>query len=89
MTDVTGLVCSGHLVEMADGGGLTAELDAAAVPVLPGVAQYLAAGCARGARCVILIVMAREISALSDDQKHLLCDPQTSGGLPGRGYAGR
>ncbi len=81
MTDVTGFGLLGHLVEMADGSGVTAELDAAAVPVLPGVAQYLAAGCVPGGTLRNFDSYGARISALSDDQKHLLCDPQTSGGL--------
>ena len=81
MTDVTGFGLLGHLVEMADGSGLTAELDAAAVPVLPGVAQYLAAGCIPGGTLRNFDSYGERISALNDDQKHLLCDPQTSGGL--------
>ncbi len=81
MTDVTGFGLLGHLVEMADGSGLTAELDASAVPVLPGVAKYLAAGCVPGGTLRNFESYGSRISALSDDQKHLLCDPQTSGGL--------
>ncbi|NCW89806.1 MAG: selenide, water dikinase SelD, partial [Rhodocyclales bacterium] len=81
MTDVTGFGLLGHLVEMADGSGLTAELDASAVPVLPGVTQYLAAGCIPGGTLRNFESYGARISALSDDQKHLLCDPQTSGGL--------
>lgn len=81
MTDVTGFGLLGHLVEMADGSGLTAELDAAAVPMLPGVAQYLAAGCIPGGTLRNFDSYGGRISALTDDQKHLLCDPQTSGGL--------
>ncbi len=81
MTDVTGFGLLGHLVEMADGSGLTAELDASAVPVLPGVAQYLAAGCVPGGTLRNFESYGSRISPLSDDQKHLLCDPQTSGGL--------
>ena len=81
MTDVTGFGLLGHLVEMADGSGLSAELDAAAVPVLPGVPQYLAAGCIPGGTLRNFESYGPRISALSDDQKHLLCDPQTSGGL--------
>ena len=81
MTDVTGFGLLGHLVEMADGSGLTAELDAATVPVLPGVAQYLAAGCVPGGTLRNFESYGERISLLSEDQKHLLCDPQTSGGL--------
>lgn len=81
MTDVTGFGLLGHLVEMADGSRLTAELDAAAVPMLPGVMQYLAAGCIPGGTLRNFDSYGARISALTDDQKHLLCDPQTSGGL--------
>ncbi len=81
MTDVTGFGLLGHLVEMADGSGLTAELDAGAVPVLPGVTQYLAAGCVPGGTLRNFESYGERISLLSEDQKHLLCDPQTSGGL--------
>jgi selenide,water dikinase len=81
MTDVTGFGLLGHLVEMADGSGLTAELDAAMVPILPGVAQYLAAGCVPGGTLRNFESYGERISLLSEDQRHLLCDPQTSGGL--------
>ena len=81
MTDVTGFGLLGHLVEMADGSGLTAELDAGAVAVLPGVMQYLAAGCVPGGTLRNFESYGERISSLSEDQKHVLCDPQTSGGL--------
>lgn len=81
MTDVTGFGLLGHLVEMADGSGLTAEIDARLLPVLPGVAEYLAAGCIPGGTLRNFDSYGTRISALTDDQKHLLCDPQTSGGL--------
>ncbi len=81
MTDVTGFGLLGHLVEMADGSGLTAELDAAAVPMLPSVVEYLATGCIPGGTLRNFDSYGARISALTDDQKHLLCDPQTSGGL--------
>ncbi len=81
MTDVTGFGLLGHLVEMADGSGLTAELDAGAVPVLPGVTQYLAAGCVPGGTLRNFESYGERISLLGEDQKHVLCDPQTSGGL--------
>ncbi len=81
MTDVTGFGLLGHLVEMADGSGLTAELEASAVPLLPGVGAYLAAGCIPGGTLRNFDSYGARISPLSDDRKHLLCDPQTSGGL--------
>src|SRR6218665_2266722 len=48
MTDVTGFGLLGHLLEMAEGSGLTAVLDAAAVPRLAGIGHYLDQGCVPG-----------------------------------------
>ena len=81
MTDVTGFGLLGHLVEMADGSGLTAEIERASVQLLPGVEKYLAAGCIPGGTLRNFDSYGQRISPLSDDDKHLLCDPQTSGGL--------
>lgn len=81
MTDVTGFGLLGHLVEMADGSGLTARLDYAAVPRLPGVEHYLAEGCVPGGTLRNFESYGDKIGALSEEQKQLLCDPQTSGGL--------
>ena len=81
MTDVTGFGLLGHLVEMADGAGLTARLDYAAVPRLPGVEHYLAEGCVPGGTLRNFESYGDRIGALSEEQKQLLCDPQTSGGL--------
>ena len=81
MTDVTGFGLLGHLVEMADGSGLSAEIDRAAIPLLDGVEKYLAAGCIPGGTLRNFDSYGQRISTLSDDDKHLLCDPQTSGGL--------
>ncbi|MBF7731655.1 selenide, water dikinase SelD [Pseudomonas sp. N040] len=81
MTDVTGFGLLGHLVEMADGSGLTARLDYAAVPRLPGVDYYLAEGCVPGGTLRNFDSYGEKIAPLSDEQQALLCDPQTSGGL--------
>lgn len=42
MTDVTGFGILGHLIEMAEGSGLSATLDYAKIPVLPAAKEYLA-----------------------------------------------
>lgn len=81
MTDVTGFGLLGHLVEMADGAGLTARLDYAAVPRLPGVEHYIAEGCVPGGTLRNFESYGDRIGTLTDAQRDLLCDPQTSGGL--------
>lgn len=81
MTDVTGFGLLGHLVEMADGSGLTARLDCAAVPRIAGVEHYLAEGCVPGGTLRNFDSYGERIAALDEAQKLLLCDPQTSGGL--------
>ena len=82
MTDVTGFGLLGHLVEMADGSGLTAQIDYAAVPRLAGVSHYLAEGCAPGGTQRNFDSYGHKIAPLAqEEQRLLLCDPQTSGGL--------
>ena len=81
MTDVTGFGLLGHLVEMADGAQLTAQLDFAAVPRLPGVEHYLAEGCIPGGTLRNYDSYGDRVAPISDEQRNLLCDPQTSGGL--------
>ena len=81
MTDVTGFGLLGHLVEMADGSGLTALIDYAAVPRLSGVEHYLAEGCVPGGTQRNFDSYGARIAPLDETRKQLLCDPQTSGGL--------
>jgi selenide, water dikinase len=81
MTDVTGFGLLGHLVEMADGANLTAQLDYAAVPRLPGVDYYLAEGCVPGGTLRNFESYGEKIAPITQEQQNLLCDPQTSGGL--------
>jgi len=81
MTDVTGFGLLGHLVEMADGSQLTARLYADAVPRLPGVDYYIEQGCVPGGTQRNYDSYGARIGSLSEANKQLLCDPQTSGGL--------
>lgn len=81
MTDVTGFGLLGHLVEMADGSCLTARVNDAAVPRIPSAEYYLAQGCVPGGTGRNFESYGHRIAALSNSQRQLLCDPQTSGGL--------
>ncbi|MES2871172.1 MAG: selenide, water dikinase SelD [Pseudomonadota bacterium] len=81
MTDVTGFGLLGHLVEMADGSGLTARIEYAKVPQLASVEYYLEQGCVPGGTSRNFDSYAGKISPLQELHKLVLCDPQTSGGL--------
>lgn len=81
MTDVTGFGLLGHLVEMADGSGLTARLDIDTVPHIDHIQHYLDEGCIPGGTGRNFDSYGHRVTQLTEDQKHLLCDPQTSGGL--------
>jgi selenide,water dikinase len=81
MTDVTGFGLLGHLVEMADGSGLSARLYADRVPRIAGVEHYLQQGCVPGGTGRNYDSYGHRIGPLSEPLRQLLCDPQTSGGL--------
>jgi selenide,water dikinase len=81
MTDITGFGLLGHLVEMADGSGVSAHIHFDCVPRLPGIDYYLAEGCVPGGTGRNFDSYGERIAPLSQDQLNLLCDPQTSGGL--------
>ncbi|MCF5104037.1 selenide, water dikinase SelD, partial [Pseudomonas proteolytica] len=81
MTDVTGFGLLGHLVEMADGSGLTALIDYEKVPRLPGVEYYLDQGCVPGGTLRNFDSYSGQLGRINELHKRVLCDPQTSGGL--------
>jgi selenide,water dikinase len=84
LTDVTGFGLLGHLLELARGAKLSAQLDMARIPLLPGVEQLAHDGYFTGAsgRNWDAYGMDVELGAnVSDTQRVLLTDPQTSGGL--------
>ncbi|WP_105101596.1 selenide, water dikinase SelD [Microbulbifer pacificus] len=81
MTDVTGFGLLGHLVEMADGSGLTANLDFDTVPRIAGVEHYLQQGCVPGGTGRNFDSYGHRVQLADENQKLLLADPQTSGGL--------
>ncbi len=81
MTDVTGFGLLGHLSEICLGSGVGAEIDFARVPVIPAARRYLAMGCAPGGTQRNFDSYGHRLGPLTDEQKALLCDPQTSGGL--------
>lgn len=81
MTDVTGFGLLGHLKEVCEGSNLRAEVDFADIPTLDGVRDYIAQGSVPGGTNRNFESYGHLISTLTDEQKAILCDPQTSGGL--------
>ncbi|HEV8271263.1 MAG TPA: selenide, water dikinase SelD [Chitinophagaceae bacterium] len=85
MTDVTGFGLLGHLIEMAEGSGLSAEIYYDKIPVADGVKEYIS-------QRIFPDATTRNWSSYSDKIKFekgvnvmeaftLLPDPQTNGGL--------
>ena len=81
MTDVTGFGLLGHLKEVCEGSNLRAEVDFADIPTLEGVRDYIAQGSVPGGTNRNFESYGHLISPLTYEQKAILCDPQTSGGL--------
>ena len=81
MTDVTGFGLMGHLNEICEGSGLKASIDFAQVPHLPGVFDYIGQGCVPGGTERNFASYGHRLGEMTEQQKALLCDPQTSGGL--------
>ncbi|MGY1858465.1 selenide, water dikinase SelD [Modestobacter sp. SYSU DS0290] len=82
-TDVTGFGLLGHLYKMARASGVTAVVDAAAVPYLAGARTALAEGYVSGGtrRNLDWVRPHADLSAVGEDEALLLADAQTSGGL--------
>jgi len=85
MTDITGFGLLGHLIEMAEGSGLSAELYYSGIPVTAHVREYLS-------QRIIPDATYRNWNSYSNKTKfekgvnvmeafNLLPDPQTNGGL--------
>jgi selenide,water dikinase len=82
-TDVTGFGLLGHLHEMLGEGAVGAEIEAGAVPVLPGAAEMAEAGAVPGGTSKNLEHAAgfTDFGGAGETTRLLLADAQTSGGL--------
>jgi selenide,water dikinase len=82
-TDVTGFGLLGHLYKLARASGVTAVVDAGAVPYLDGAREALRDGYVSGGtrRNLEWVRPHADLSAVDEDEALLLADAQTSGGL--------
>jgi len=81
ITDVTGFGLMGHLSEMAEGSGLTAQVNYNAIPVISSVIGYIEKGCIPGGTNRNWKSYGHKILLTDESMKPIVCDPQTSGGL--------
>lgn len=81
MTDVTGFGLLGHLTEMCEGSGLQAKLHFEEVPIIQETKEYLAQGAIPGGTTRNWNSYGEKVGQLTEYQKQILADPQTSGGL--------
>ena len=81
LTDVTGFGLLGHLLEICEGSGLAATIEAEKVPVMEGLGKYIQANAIPGGTFRNWDSYGGKISEITETRKLVLCDPQTSGGL--------
>lgn len=81
MTDVTGFGLLGHLIEMCEGSDVSAEIYFEQVPKIDVLPIYLEKKTIPGGTNRNFASYGHKVNALTDEQKAVLCDPQTSGGL--------
>jgi selenide, water dikinase len=84
LTDVTGFALAGHALELARGAGVAVAVDWARVPLIDGARALAAQGCVTGASGRNWAGYGAEVAlpaGSAAEDKALLTDPQTSGGL--------
>src|SRR6267143_327814 len=81
MTDVTGFGLLGHLCEVCEESGLSAEIEFDKVPRFDFLEGYIEQKSMPGGTWRNWDSYGHKISSLSDHRKAILADPQTSGGL--------
>lgn len=81
MTDITGFGLLGHLLEICEGSDLQAEIYFSKVPQFENLNHYLNLNSIPGGTLRNWESYGDKIGELSEMQKFVLADPQTSGGL--------
>ncbi|MBW6490251.1 MAG: selenide, water dikinase SelD [Lentimicrobium sp.] len=82
-TDITGFGLMGHLHEVTLASGVDAELDFNKIPFMGGVEELAMAGAIPGGSIANYenAVEWSNFGALSTNERYMICDAQTSGGL--------
>jgi selenide,water dikinase len=81
LTDVTGFGLMGHLLEVCEGSNVSAIINYNKVPIFKEIHGYLDKKCIPGGTLRNWDSYGHKLNIKDDRQRHILCDPQTSGGL--------
>lgn len=81
MTDVTGFGLLGHLSEICESSQIGATIEFDKVPLLANTEKYRLLGCIPGGAKKNFASYGEKISPMSQQEREILCDAQTSGGL--------
>lgn len=81
LTDVTGFGLLGHLLEVCEGSGLSAEIEYARIPLLNSLQAYTSKFIYPDNTMRNWQGYEKKVSGIGAESLLTLCDPQTSGGL--------
>jgi selenide,water dikinase len=81
MTDVTGFGLLGHLTEMAEGAGVSIELDYSSVPLIEGITDYTSKMIVPDNLYRNWNTYEKKVFQIGAESFFTLNDPQTNGGL--------
>ncbi len=81
MTDVTGFGLLGHLTEICEASNISAIIEFNKVPTISNLNYYLDKSCIPGGTNRNWASYGHKIGEITQRQKEILADPQTSGGL--------
>jgi len=82
MTDVTGFGLAGHLLEMCRASGIGAAIEYGKLPLISAaLGAYVAQQCWPAGAGRTYDTLKDELDLSDPEQRIILCDPQTSGGL--------
>jgi selenide,water dikinase len=81
MTDVTGFGLLGHLCEVCEGSGLSATIDFNNIPMFDFLDDYIQQKSIPGGTSRNWDSYGNKVTPITNEQRAILADPQTSGGL--------
>lgn len=81
MTDITGFGLLGHLIEVCEGSGVSAEMEYQQIPLIRNLQSYLSKFIYPDNTMRNWQSYEKKVKGIGSESLLTLCDPQTSGGL--------